>query len=782
LKYRSLIFDGAMGTSLQAMGLVAGEIPEEWNIAKAEKIINIHEQYIDAGATIITTNTFGANSYKMENSKYSLKNIIDASINNAIKARSDKNIFIAQDIGPSGRMLKPIGDMTFQEAYDIFKEQILLGQDKADILLFETFSSLQELRAGILAAKENSSLPIFCTMTFDENEITLTGSSPEIFAATVESLGVDGVGVNCSTGPKKMISVIKRLKTTTNLPIICQPNAGIPIIKDGITKFDMSPDSYLNAMKKIVDAGADIIGGCCGTTPLFIKSISDNISFGNRIDTIASFPLTSETKLLNTSDGPFIVGERINPSGNKKLKAALISGDKNLAIKEALIQQEKGAHILDINTSLRDINEEEVMVDIIEKMNGIVDTPLQIDSVKSNVIESALRNYCGIPIINSVNGKEKSMSAILPLAKKYGAHIIALTIDDKGIPKKADERFHIASKIISRAKDLGIAEEKIIVDCLTLTASAQQEDVLETVKAIQLIKENFNCKTALGLSNVSFGLPNRTLLNKTFLSIALFAGLDYIIANPLDKNITDTLAAYNVISNKDQGSIIYTRKYNQTENTAIDTPAISEENIYDLIKKGLSDELLIRINALLNELSPLEIINNELIPSLQKIGDDFEKNKIFLPQLIRAAETITHGFDLIKSKFKVDKSLSSNGNIAIATVQGDIHDIGKNLVKVMLESFNFNVIDLGKDVPPELVADYVSKNNIKLVGLSSLMTTTIESMEKTIKLTRLSNPDCKFFVGGAVITEKIAKSIGADYYCRDAMDSVRVAEKFFCNS
>lgn len=782
---KNYIFDGAMGTSLQNKGLIPGQIPEDWNIDKSEVIIDIHREYISSGANIITTNTFGANKFKKELFSYSLDEIISSAIDNSKFAITGSDTLIALDIGPIGKMIEPIGDLTFDKAYESFKEIILLANDRTDIILFETFSSLQELRAGILAAKENSKLPIFCTMTFDLSENTLTGTSPEIFAATAEALGASAIGVNCSLGPDKLVNIVKRLSDVSNLPIICQPNAGIPKIDNNKTYYDLPKEDFLNHMTKIVENGATIIGGCCGTTPEYIKTLTTinfNEKFQNKID---FYPLVSETQLVNTSKPPFIVGERINPSGNKKLKKQLLDSNIEFAIKEAILQQEAGAHFLDINTSLREIDEKNTMLDIIKNLRGIVDLPIQIDSIKADVIEEALRQYCGIAIINSVNGTESSLNSILPLAKKYGAHIIALTIDDKGIPKLAEERFEIACKIIERAKLMGIAEEKIIVDCLTLTVSAQQKEVMETIKAIKLIKSNYKCKTALGLSNVSFGLPNRSLINSTFLTIALNNGLDYIIANPLDNLIKETVLAYNVLSNNDMGSIEYTNYFNKnkvnTETVDIDeNKEISIDLIYSYIKKGLSNELIESIEVLNKSLEPLEIINNYLIPSLKMIGEDFEKNIIFLPQLIRAAETITKGFDLVKLNLKSKDIINHKGNIILATVKGDIHDIGKNLVKVMLESFNFNVIDLGKDVSPELILEEARKTDIKLIGLSSLMTTTIENMEKTISLIQRENLACKIFVGGAVITEKIAQSINADYYCKDAMDSVRVAEKFFC--
>lgn len=784
LKNKFLFFDGAMGTMLQKSGLKIGEIPETLNITHPEIIQSIHEQYVHAGSDIITTNTFQANELKLKNCNYSVQEII----NSGVKiAKNSGAKYVALDIGPLGQLMEPMGTISFEKAYGIFKSQIKFGVEAgADLILIETISDLYEAKAAILAAKENSTLPVICTMTFQEDQRTFIGTDPLTATMVLQSLGVDALGVNCSLGPKEIIPIVKEMLTYSKIPVIVQPNAGLPRIEEGRTVYDITPQKFAEQIKLLAGMGVKIIGGCCGTTPEYIKEAKDIL---NHMTPVESTPklitcACSPSKTVIFNDNITVIGERINPTGKKKLKEALKEGNFDYVLTEAIKQEKAGAQILDVNVGLPDINEAEVMKRIIFQIQEIVNLPLQIDSANAKTIEYGARIYNGKPIINSVNGNEKIMNDIFPIVKKYGASVIGLTFDENGIPSSAEERFKIAEKIINKAQVYGIPKEDILIDCLVLTASAQQKDVMETLKAVTLIKEKLGVKTLLGVSNVSFGLPNRTLINSTYLSAALFAGLDAPILNPLSSEVMGIIYAFKVLNNMDKESKKYISIYNNTNPVSMNNqPLKNNENLKDIIIEGRKDECSLLVKKLLKHKTPVDIINEYFIPALDIVGEKYEKAIIFLPQLIQSAETVKNGFEIIKdfSILKKEKT-ESKGKIVLATVKGDIHDIGKNIVKMLLENYGFQVIDLGKDVSTEEIINAVKKNNVKLVGLSALMTTTVKNMEDTIKALRRENLNCSIMVGGAVLTEEYAKKMGADFYGKDARESVKFATSFFQKS
>lgn len=779
-----LLFDGAMGTMLQDYGLKIGQMPELLNIEESEKIINIHKKYIDAGANIITTNTFGANEIKLKFTDYTVKDIIKKAVENAKEATKESDAFIALDIGPIGQLLEPLGTLKFDEAYEIFKSQVLEGVEaKVDLIIIETMTDLYEVKAAILAVKENSNLPVICTMSFQEDKRTFTGCSIKSMIMTMEALGIDALGVNCSLGPLQLQDIVDEILTYSSLPVIVQPNAGLPIMKDNKTYYDMCPEKFSDEIKKMVYKGVAIVGGCCGTTDNFIKEISTWIKEKNvlprKTKTLMGVCTPSKTVEIN---GVKVIGEKINPSGRKDLKEALKYNKIDYILKEAILQVDNGADILDVNVGLPEIDETEVMIKVIKEIQAILDVPIQIDSANPKVIEKALRYYNGKPIINSVNGKEESLNEILPLAKKYGAMVIGLTLDEKGIPKTCDERVNVAKKIIDKALEYGIPKKDIIIDCLTLTASAKQELIGETLKALTKIKDELNVKTALGVSNISFGLPNRELLNRTFLSMALYAGLDLPIINPCDKEMMDSINAFKVLNNEDISSKNYIETYN---NLACTCDKDLDENIDDLKKviiRGMKDEAAIITKNMLKHNTELEIVNKYLIPALDEVGMRYESGEIFLPSLMQSAEAVKSAFNIIKKNLiNGEKNLIYKDSIILATVKGDIHDIGKNIVKVILENYGYDVIDLGKDVDKEEILKSARDNNIKLIGLSALMTTTVKSMAETINYLRENKVDAKVMVGGAVLNQEYADMIHADYYAKDATDAVEFARKIFSN-
>lgn len=770
-----IIFDGAMGTQLQAKGLKTGECPEILSITHPEIVRDIHKSYIDAGSMVVYSNTFGANSYKLAESGYTVEEVVKASVKVAKEATDGTGALAALDIGPIGQLMEPTGSMSFDEAYEIYKEVILAGAD-ADLIVFETMTDLAELKAGVLAAKENSSKPIVCTMTFEENMRTFTGCSVSSMALTLEGLGVDALGVNCSLGPVQLRGVVEELAKWTTLPIIVKPNAGLPDPATG--KYDLPPEEFAADMANgIVPLGATILGGCCGTTPEYIRQLSKALKnakpYKRSTDVPSAVCSPSRTVVINQ---PRIIGERINPTGKKLFKEALRNNNLDYILTQGIEQINAGAEILDVNVGLPEIDEEQMMIRAIKGLQGVVDVPLQIDSTIPQVLESALRVYSGKPIVNSVNGEEKSLEAVLPLVKKYGAAVVGLTLDKDGIPKTAEGRFAIAEKIVKRANALGIKNSDIYIDCLTLTASAEQEGVLETLNALERVKKELGVKTVLGVSNISFGLPNRELVTSTFLTMALQKGLDLPIINPNIDAMTGAVRAYRLLANIDKNSVEFIQAYNNAD-TKKPQSEKKEISLNYAIENGLKAEGAQVTEKLLESHSPMDIINDYLIPTLDKAGADFETGKIFLPQLIQSATVAQACFDVIKKKLiSEDSAPVSKGKIVLATVKGDVHDIGKNIVKVLLENYGYTVIDLGKDVDYEEVVKATVDNNVKLVGLSALMTTTLKSMEETIALLR-KNCDCTVMVGGAVLTPDYAEKIGADYYSKDAKESVDIAKK-----
>ncbi|AEB76662.1 homocysteine S-methyltransferase family protein [Clostridium botulinum] len=777
---KHIFFDGAMGTMLQNRGISLGEVPPEiYNILNPKVIKDIHKKYIDAGVDIITTNTFGANELKLKDSGYSVEKVIEAGVKLAKEVSNGK--LVALDIGPTGEMLEPMGDLKFERAYEIFKSQVIAGVNAGcDIILIETISDLYEAKAAILAAKENSSLPVFCTMTFGEDGRTFTGTDPITMVSVLEGLSVDALGINCSLGPKEMLPVMEKIIKYSSIPVIAQPNAGLPRVVDGKTIFDITPEEFAFYQKQMASLGVSILGGCCGTTDKYIKVVIDELknSIPKKILKKDKTMISSYCKTVILGEGIKVVGERINPTGKEEFKEAIKSNNISYILNEAISQRACGAHILDINVGLPGIDEKDIMVKTIKNLQSTVDIPLQIDSADCDVIEAATRIYNGKPIINSVNGKQESMKNIFPIVKKYGACVIALTLDENGIPTTIEDRVKIAEKIINTAKEYGIDKKDIIVDCLVLTASAQQKEVMETLDALGIIKEKFKVKTILGISNISFGLPKRELMNRTFLTMALTKGLDVPILNPNDRDIMETIKSFEVLANIDTncenyiGEISNLKKEVKYNNKKI--------NLKDIVVNGVLDEVENVTKELLKTKDGVEIIEKYLIPALDLVGNDYEEGKIFLPQLIKCGETVKKSFQIIKDNIKkYNKKDVVKGKIVLATVKDDIHDIGKNIVKLLLENYGFEVVDLGKNVSVETILEVVKKYNIKLVGLSALMTTTVKSMEETISRLKEVNPICKVFVGGAVLNEEYAKQIGADYYAKDARESVLIANEIF---
>lgn len=774
-----LVFDGAMGTMLQKRGLKRGALPEVLNIEEAANIIDIHKKYIEAGAKVMTTNTFGANALKLKNCSYSLEEIIKAAVENAKEAIGSAEILTALDVGPLGQLLEPMGTLKFEEAYEYFKTVMVLGEKYgADLILIETMTDLGETRAAVLAAKENTNLPVFCTMSFESTGRTFTGCDPLSMTLTLQGLGVDALGINCSLGPIELKPIVEEILKYSKVPVMVQPNAGLPKVINGETLFDIPKEVFSKEVKGFCEKGVRIVGGCCGTDESFIKELSENLKdlkpVTPVVEPISAVCSYSKAVIIN---GVRVIGERINPTGKKLFKEALKNENLDYILREAIAQIEAGADILDVNVGLPEINEEEMIVKVIKEIQSISPIPLQVDSTDPKVVEVALRAYNGKAILNSVNGEDKILDSLLPLVKKYGAAVVGLTLDERGLPASKEERIEIAEKIIKRAEEYGISKEDIYIDCLTLTASTSQDQTFETLKAITYLREEVGVNTVLGVSNISFGLPRRDLINRTFLTMAMTAGLTLPIINPLDKDMMDSIKAFKVLSGEDKDSNNYVADFsgekaqassNATEKTTL--------GLYDIIVKGIKEEAAKATEELLKEKKETEVINEYIVPALDYVGDKFAKGEVFLPQLIQSAETVKRAFNVIKAKLAGSASESiSKGKVVLATVKGDIHDIGKNIVKAMLENYGYDVIDLGKDVPKEKVLEAVEKHDVKLVGLSALMTTTVRSMEETIKLLREKGRDCKFMVGGAVLNKEYAEMIKADFYARDAKESVEIA-------
>lgn len=793
-----LFLDGGMGTLLQAEGLAPGELPETWNIEHPEKVEAIHRRYYEAGSDVVLANTFGANVCKFHDDRYTVEEVIRAGIANAKRAGEQigKETYVALDMGPTGKLLKPMGDLDFDDAYEAFAEAVRYGEKYgADLIHIETMSDTYEVKAAILAAKENSSLPVFVTMIFDERGKLLTGGDVPSVVAMLEGLRVDALGLNCGLGPKQMLPILNDLRRYTSLPIIVKPNAGLPKQKNGETYYDVEPDEFARIMQEVVKGGACVIGGCCGTTPEHIKKLVEECKdlplreIEKKHDTIVS----SYGQAVILDDMPRIIGERINPTGKKKFKEALKNEDMDYILKEAITQQDKGAHILDVNVGLPDIDEVAMMEKVVKELQSVTSLPLQIDTVDGKAMERAMRIYNGKPMINSVNGKQVSMDEVFPLIRKYGGVVVGLTIDEEGIPKDAEGRVRVAGKIINEAAKYGIDKKDIVIDVLTMTISSEKDGAKVTLEALKRVREEFGVRTVLGVSNISFGLPRRPIVNSYFYAMAMQNGLTAGIINPSSEDMMKAYRSYNALMGFDENCTNYISTYAGTTETvtvqasqaaaaAGNAPKAAgvEMTLKYAIERGLKEEAHHITRDLIGTREPLDIIQEELIPALNVVGEGFEKGTVFLPQLLMSADAAKIAFAVIKDV------LASSGQeeekkekIILATVKGDIHDIGKNIVKVLLENYGFDVIDLGKDVPPEAIVEKAVEENVTLVGLSALMTTTVVSMEETIILLREKKPDCKVMVGGAVLNQDYADMIGADFYGKDAMQSVHYAQKFF---
>lgn len=782
IKKERLFFDGAMGTMLQRAGLEAGGLPEIYNIEHPDIVLSIHKQYIEAGADAVTSNTFQANALKLKDSGYTAEEIIGAGVALAKKSGAK---YTALDIGPLGQLMEPMGTLGFDEAYELFKEQLIAGEKAgADLVLFETMSDLLEVKAAVLAARENTRLPVFVTMTFQEDGRTFVGCDPVSAAVALSGLRVDALGVNCSLGPGQLMPVIDELILHSRVPVMVQPNAGLPSIRNGETVYDITADEFAGYMRRIAEKGAVILGGCCGTAPDYIKKTRaavEDLPF-RQSEPSRETAVCSGTRTVIFDDGVTIIGERINPTGKKKLKEKLRARDFGYLVGEAISQKEAGADVLDVNCGLPEIDEAAVLTRAVREIQAAVNLPLQLDSSDSGAIESAIRSYNGKPIINSVNGKSESMDAVFPIAAKYGAVVVGLCLDEGGIPETAEGRLSIAEKIIRRAADYGIPKEDIIIDCLVLTASAQQSLVIETIKAIRLVKR-LGVKTVLGVSNVSFGLPARPVLNSVFLAAGFGAGLDSAIVNPMSGEIMKAFRAFKVLNNQDRDAAEYIESYSGYTGesaAAVGKTARTDSSDGDLKtaiidgRRGIARELTLE---LLKNSDPISIINEYFIPALDIVGDRYEKGTVFLPQLIRSAEAVKSGFAVLKENSSSEGS--GRGKIILATVRGDIHDIGKNIVKMLLENYGYEVLDLGKDVPEEEVVRAALENDIKLVGLSALMTTTVKSMKDTVSALKKAGCKAKIVVGGAVLNEDYVEFVGADYYGKDAGMTVKIANEVF---
>lgn len=787
-----LFFDGGMGTLLQERGLQTGEIPETWNILHPEVIKQIHKDYLLAGSNMVSANTFGVNAFKCKNLAYSVEELVTAGIRltkEAIAevkkenaAESDRPMFSVLDIGSIGKLLKPLGEITFDHAYETFREIIIAG-DKAgaDLILIETMSDSYEIKAAVLAAKENSRLPVVVTMIFDESGKLLTGGDVASVTAMLEGLGADAIGFNCGLGPEQMKKLLPQLMACCSLPVVINPNAGLPVVVNGQTVFDVEPDAFAESVKMLVEMGADVVGGCCGTTPAHIKRV---VELCGKMDIVPPTDkgmtvVSSYNHAVTFFRKPLIIGERINPTGKSKFKQALRDHDMEYIYKEGLVQEENGAHILDVNVGLPEIDEPQLMEEAVTGIQAIIDLPLQIDTSDTDAMERGLRYYNGKPMLNSVNGKKESMESVFPIAKKYGAVVVCLCLDESGIPETVEGRLKIAEKIMKTAASYGIPKKNLVMDALVLTISTGQDNANITLETLRRIRYELGLHTVLGVSNISFGLPERSRINTAFFTMAMNNGLSAGIVNPSSEPMMAAYYSFNALIGEDDQCMEYIAKASQTADKPA-APAASKSSALTLdeaIIKGLSESAYEATVKLLEQnTDSLTIINEKLIPALDVVGKGFEEKKMFLPQLLMSADAAKASFAAIKTSLsKQGKNSESKGKIVIATVKGDIHDIGKNIVKTLLENYGFEMIDLGKDVDPEVVLKTVQEQNVRLVGLSALMTTTVVNMEATIRLLRESGVDCKVMVGGAVLTQEYADMIGADFYSRDAMGSVRYA-------
>ena len=815
-----LVVDGAMGTQLQERGLAdAGQIPELLNFSHPDDIAAIHKAYVDAGAEVITTNTFGANRLKLEGAA-SVEDVYRAA---AECARAAGAPYIAGDVGPTGALLEPMGTMSFEEAYDLFAEQVrAVAAAGCDVVLIETMADLREAKAALLAAQENCDLPVLATMTFGEDGRTFLGTSPEVAAEVLSSMGAHAVGLNCSLGPAELLGAAQDMARRCRCPLMVQPNAGLPRVEDGVTVFDVSPDDFAAAMEGMLDAGASIIGGCCGTSPEYTRELR-RMADARRVPAPRAYEpacvLCSAQEAVVLPVGVpriAVIGERINPTGKPKLKAALRAGDLDYLVGEAVTQQELGADVLDVNVGLPELDEPAVLAAAVDKLSSTVTLPLVVDSSDPVAVEAAVRGYAGKPLINSVNGKRESLEAVLPIVKRYGCAVIGLALDEDGIPPTAEGRFAVAERIVEAVERYGIPRTDVVIDCLTMACATNQSEALEILRAVAMVKERLGVRTALGVSNISFGLPQRNMVNSTFLAAAFGCGLDMPILNPKAKRYTDTVNTFRVLNCQDAGAVEFIGEYadaadpytagaagagvaagaaeaaqpSRAADSAAECPVAVPDSLSDaadavrdmvhLILTGRKGPMGPATEALLEGHNPLDLLNGVFVPALDVVGQKFDKGEFFLPQLMASAEAVKVGFDVVKAHMgdSADDGMGSNA-IAVATVKGDIHDIGKNIVKMLLENYGFRVVDLGRDVEPEEVLRVASEQGIRLVGLSALMTTTVRAMEQTVELLHEKLPGCKVMVGGAVLTPEYAEQIGADYYAKDAAESARIAERFF---
>ncbi len=777
---RIVFFDGGMGTLLQENGLGPGELPELWNLTRPELIKEIHSRYRAAGADILTTNTFGANPLKLHGCGRTTEEIVAAAVGLAREAAP--GALVAMDIGPTGKLLRPLGDLDFEDAVSAFSRAAAAGEKAgADLILIETMSDTYECKAAVLAAKESTRLPVFVTMVVDEQGKLLTGGDIPAAVALLEGLGVDAVGLNCGFGPGQMKKFLPQITEACSLPVIVNPNAGLPRTEGDKTVFDVNPEEFAAVMEEIAKEGAWILGGCCGTTPEHIAAVV------RRCKDLSPRPVAPKNRTVVSSFAravvfgkkPVLIGERINPTGKSRLKQALRGNDMDYLLREAITQQENGAHILDVNVGLPEIDEPALLRRAVMEIQGISDLPLQLDTSDPKAMAGAMRIYNGKPLINSVNGKAESMEAIFPLVKKYGGAVIALTLDENGIPTTAQGRFEIAEKIVKTAREYGIDKKDLVFDTLAMTISAGQENAAVTLEALRLIRDRLGIHTSLGVSNISFGLPQREHINAAFFTMALQNGLGAAIVNPNSAAMMDAYHAYCALSGSDEKCMDYIARYSAQKTEAAPPPAAGEISLLDAVVRGLKESAHAAALRLVETEEPLAIINTQMIPALDRVGKDFEQGALFLPQLLMSAEAAKSAFEVIRGKMTVNGEQTKKEKIILATVKGDIHDIGKNIVKVLLENYSYDVIDLGKDVPPETVVDAAAAGGVKLVGLSALMTTTVSNMAETIRQLHERVPDCRVMVGGAVLTPEYAQQIHADAYSRDAMGSVHYAQKLF---
>lgn len=790
-KENLLLLDGSMGTMLQAEGLAPGELPERWNISHSETIINIHKQYFDAGSNVVLTNTFGANRLKF--SPEELRDVISAAVANAREAsrrcEGSHPRWIALDIGPSGRLPAPYGDLLFEEAVELFAQTVRIGAEcGADLIFIETMNDSYETKAALLAAKENCDLPVFVSNAFGEDGKLMTGASPAAMVALLEGMGADAIGVNCSLGPKALGAVVEEYLKYSSVPVLLKPNAGLPRVENGRTVYDLGADEFADECARLASLGVRCLGGCCGTSPEYIRALRERTE-GIALPSLEKKDITlvsSYTHAVRLGERPVLIGERINPTGKKRFKEALRAGDVDYILKEGIDQDEHGAHILDVNVGIPEIDEKEMLTRCVKELQAVSALPLQLDTSDVGAMESALRIYNGKAMINSVNGKRESMEAIFPLAKKYGGVVVCLTLDESGIPESAEGRLEIARRIVSVAESYGIDRKDLIFDPLALTVSADGNAANETLRALYLIKSELGCNTSLGISNVSFGLPRRELINSTFFTLALSQGLSAAIMNPYSSHMMSAYYSFCALCGKDESCLDYIAFAqalpDEARTSSISAPNDSPQDFGSELERAISKGLKERAAAITAELlkteQPLSIVENEIIPALNSVGVGFENKTVYLPQLLMSAEAAKAAFEEIKAVMSAEQS-GGRGVVVLATVKGDIHDIGKNIVKLLLENYGFGVCDLGRDVSPEDIAKEAVKRKASLVGLSALMTTTVPSMEATIKLLRKEAPWCRIVVGGAVLTQDYADMIGADKYAPDAMATVRYAEEIF---